>query len=94
MGMKMIEEKTLEYIKQKVEEFSLRIKAIYKAKSVKEEWLDNQDVCQLLDISLRTLQNYRNKGVLPYSQIGYKCYYKIVDVEAFIESSKENNQTK
>ncbi|NDW17968.1 DNA-binding protein [Dysgonomonas sp. 216] len=90
MEIKVIEEKTFEYIKQKMEEFSQRIKSICKNKSFKDSWLDNQDVCRLLDISLRTLQNYRDKGILPYSQIGYKCYYKSSDIKAFIEKSKKS----
>ena len=45
------------------------------------EWLDNQDVCQMLSISPRTLQTLRDNGTLAYSQINRKMYYKPVDVE-------------
>ena len=45
------------------------------------EWLDNQDVCQMLNISPRTLQTLRNNGTLAYSQINHKVYYKPEDVE-------------
>ncbi len=51
------------------------------------KWLDNQDVCAILNISLRTLQTYRDNRVLPYSQIGHKMFYKPEDVEALIEQS-------
>lgn len=50
------------------------------------EWLDNTDVCGILDVGKRTLQNYRDKGLLPYSQINYRVYYKAEDIRAFIES--------
>ena len=33
------------------------------------DWLDNQDVCQMLNISPRTLQTLRDNGTLAYSQI-------------------------
>ena len=47
------------------------------------DWLDNQDVCQMLNISPRTLQTLRdNNGTLAYSQINRKMYYKPVDVES------------
>ena len=46
------------------------------------EWLDNQDVCQMLNISPRTLQTLRDNGTLAYSQINRKMYYKPVDVES------------
>lgn len=48
-------------------------------------WLDNTDVCEIFGIGKRTLQNYRNKGILPYSQINHKCYYRPEDVQAFLE---------
>ncbi len=48
------------------------------------EWLDNQDVCQILNISPRTLQTLRQNGTLGYSQIEHKIYYKPEDVERII----------
>ena len=56
------------------------------------DWLHNGDVCKLLNISKRTLQHYRDTGVLPFSQIGHKCYYKREDVERLLET-KSVNQT-
>jgi hypothetical protein len=46
------------------------------------DWLDNQDVCQILNISPRTLQTFRDNGTLAYSQINRKVYYKPEDVES------------
>jgi hypothetical protein len=48
------------------------------------EWLDNQDVCQILNISPRTLQTLRQNGTLAYSQIEHKVYYKPEDVKRII----------
>ena len=48
------------------------------------EWFDNQDVCQILNISPRTLQTLRQNGTLAYSQIKHKVYYKPEDVERII----------
>ena len=49
------------------------------------DWLDNQDVCQILNISPRTLQTLRNNGTLAYSQINRKVYYKPKDVEHILQ---------
>ena len=49
-----------------------------------DDWLDNQDVCQMLNISPRTLQTLRNNGTLAYSQINRKVYYKPEDVEQIL----------
>ena len=57
------------------------------------EWLHNGDVCRLLNISKRTLQHYRDTGVLPFSQIGHKCYYKREDVERLLQTKTEKSKT-
>ena len=48
------------------------------------EWMDNQDVCRMLNISPRTLQTLRDNGTLAYSQINHKTYYRPEDVELIV----------
>lgn len=58
-----------------------------------QKWLDNQEVCELLKISKRTVQTYREKGLLPFSQIGHKMYYRPQDVEKVFKNLKtESNE--
>ena len=45
-------------------------------------WMDNQDVCQQLRISPRTLQTMRENGTLAYTKISHKVYYRPEDVKA------------
>ncbi|NDV64699.1 DNA-binding protein [Bacteroides sp. 224] len=52
-----------------------------------KRWLDNQDVCQLLGIGKRTLQSYREKGLLPYSRFRHKIFYKKEDIERLLKMS-------
>ena len=49
-----------------------------------ERWLDNQDVCELLKISKRLLQMYRDENMIPFSQINHKIYYKASDIQKFL----------
>ena len=56
------------------------------------DWLDNQDVCQMLDISPRTLQTLRDNGTLAYSQINRKVYYKPEDVEGILHVVTEREK--
>ena len=44
-----------------------------------KNWLDNQEVCDVLRINKKTLQVYRNKGILPFSRIKNKLFYKPED---------------
>lgn len=46
--------------------------------------LDNQDLCQLLHVSKRTIQRYRNTGQLPFQRLYNKTYYKGSDIREFI----------
>lgn len=57
------------------------------AEQFRDNWIDSQDVMQALHISKRTLQSLRDNGVLPYSRINNKFYYKVADVEALLENN-------
>lgn len=39
------------------------------------KWMTNKEVCEALEISPRTLQRYRTKGILPYSMIEKQIRY-------------------
>lgn len=47
--------------------------------------LDNQDLCLLFKVSIRTLQRLRSKNELPYMLISGKVYYRASDVRKFIK---------
>lgn len=51
-----------------------------------EELLDNQDLCLLLKVGIRTLQRYRAIGALPYFTISGKVFYRAKDVQEFIRN--------
>ncbi len=59
-----------------------------------EKLLDNHDVCQMLNISKRTLQRYRSSGELPFQMIYHKTFYKESDVMKFIETHFSRFHTK
>ena len=50
-----------------------------------DKLLDNQDLCLLFKVSIKTLQRYRALGVLPYFTISGKVYYRASDVREFIK---------
>lgn len=86
MEIVTIEKKTFEEMKEKFNLFSEHVKQLclrYRPPE-KMNWLDNADVCEKLNVSKRTLQTYRDRGLLPYSQINHKMYYRLEDVEAFL----------
>ncbi|WP_339679854.1 helix-turn-helix domain-containing protein [Cyclobacterium marinum] len=58
-----------------------------------EIYLSGEDVCKLLHISKRTLQQYRDDNILPYIQIGGKIIYKESDILTVLEQNYIANKT-
>lgn len=56
-----------------------------------DTWLDIPDTAKWLKVSPRTLQNYRDQGLLPYSQIGAKIYFRLKDLEEFLMKHYTSN---
>jgi excisionase family DNA binding protein len=56
-----------------------------KPNPLSETWLDTQETCQLLKISKRTLQAYRLNGILPFSTLGGKVYFRASDIEKHLD---------
>lgn len=78
-----IDSETFEAMLSKFESFADRLEHLCRLHGNKGsiEWLDNQDVCLLLNISPRTLQTLRDNGTLAYTQICHKTYYKPEDIQ-------------
>ena len=48
--------------------------------------MDSQDVCRMLRITKRTLQSYREKGVVPFSSVGGKFFYREQDIADYLQT--------
>ena len=59
-----------------------------------ESWIDGQVVMQTLHISPRTLQTLRTNGILPFSRIGNKIYYRKQDIIKALTNSYVTNKIK
>ena len=81
MEIVSIERKTFEAMVTKFDRFVHRMEAICQRHGEKKmsEWMDNQDVCRMLNISPRT-----DNGTLAYSQINHKTYYRPEDVQRIV----------
>ena len=58
-----------------------------------EIYQSGEDVCKLLHISKRTLQQYRDDNILPYIQIGGKIIYKESDILTILEQNYISQKT-
>ena len=67
---------------------SKRIKEVaqtYKPLFGGEHFLTGKEVCERLYISPRTLQDYRDRMIIPYTQFAGKILYKASDLEKMLE---------
>ncbi len=52
-----------------------------------EKFLSNRDVCQMLHVSFRTLQDWRDTGKISYIQIKGKILYKESEMLKWLEQN-------
>ena len=59
-----------------------------------KDYVDITGFCQLLGMSKRNCQAWRDKGIIPFSQIGGKIYFKVSDIINLLETHKyhRNNE--
>ena len=52
-----------------------------------ESYLTGREVCERLFLSPRTLQDYRDKGIIPYTQIAGKILYRLSDINRILSEN-------
>ena len=48
------------------------------------EWIESDEARKILGVSPKTWQNYRNKRIIPFSQIGRKIHVNRTDLDTFL----------
>lgn len=72
---------------EKIEADINALKELLRVKSedeINSQWVESIKVPKLLGISKKTWQSYRDRRLIPFSQIGNKIYLKRADLEAFM----------
>ncbi len=64
-----------------------RMDASHKASPSNERFLTDREVSARLKVSRRTLQDYRNNGIIAYYQLGGKILYKESDIERMLAAN-------
>ncbi len=79
-------------IRGSFDKFEREIKEVCGLTDSVDEWLDSRQICERLKISIRTLNYYRVRMIVPYTRFGSKCYYKVSDVVQVLEESRNKNE--
>lgn len=80
---------TTEFI-NKLAELTELIKTAFSQRTLSlngEKYLTNKDMTKLLQVSLRTLQEYRDTGAIGHIHIGGKILYRESDVLKLLEQN-------
>ena len=76
--------KSLESFEVKLEELKALVERSNKS-VLSKEIINNEEFLKIFGITSNTALNWRNQGLISYSQIKGKIYYKVDDVNGLID---------
>lgn len=87
MDVIMIESKAFKELEAKINTIADYILNRQEAESINEDeiWVDSYEVCTFLKISDKTLQRLRVAGIIAYSNIRGRYFYKIGEIKRMLE---------
>lgn len=87
-----IDEEVLESMFEHIEYLHTLVNSVLELLSAKKpgEWLTSQEVAKILRISKSTLQNLKQYGKIPFSQIEGRIMYLAEDVAEYLLSQRVN----
>ena len=53
-----------------------------------DDWLTSEEARKILGVSPKTWQNYRDRGIIPFSQTGRKIYVLRSDLDNYLKSHR------
>ena len=74
----------LERIQERLDKMLLKLE-LKQHSSPEKVFFDNQEFIQLMNISKRTAQAWRDTGMIAFSQVGSKIYYRLPDIMQMLE---------
>jgi hypothetical protein len=65
-----------------------QVKELLQSKTTEEinnQWVESTEARKMLKVSSKTWQTYRDKRIIPFSQVGRKIYVRRSDLQKFME---------
>jgi hypothetical protein len=96
MEMLIIEKQVLEELTGRLVQLKSKVDNLFTGSGIApQKWIDNEQACLRLSVSKRTLQSLRDNGILPFTKMGAKVFYKPDDIERMLLLGyKSNKNTK
>jgi excisionase family DNA binding protein len=89
---RLVEDYQIDRLERKVDHLSTLVEKLEARNglSLKEKWFVTSEVCAILDVSLRKLQQMRTNGEILFKKSGKKIYYKSSDVQKYLDNLTSN----
>lgn len=85
LQMAVVPQSFIDNVEQKLETLE-KILRDKNEQEINSQWIESVKIPKILGISLKTWQTYRDKRLIPFSQIGSKIFVKRADLVKFMES--------
>lgn len=85
MDVKIITEEDYQHLVKKLEGIEETVREKIKPQ---KQFYTNEELCRLLSISKRTLQNWRDKSLISYHKVNGIIFYSLEDINAFLKSNQ------
>lgn len=63
-----------------------------KMQYINDVFLDNYGFLKVMNISKRTAQSWRDSGIVSFSQVGAKIYYRFSDIEELLNKNYKKSK--
>ena len=83
MNAVVLSKESIEKIERDLEDIKTHVKKITVPN---ESFIDNKRFTKLMGVSARTAQTWRNEGKIGFSKEGKKIYYRLSDIENFMDA--------
>jgi len=78
----IVAKQVLDELSYRIETLKNKVSSLYTTSGIApQKWLDNNQAGFLLSVSKRTLQSLRDSGVLPFTKMGAKVFYRPDDID-------------
>lgn len=71
----------MNHLREKIQEIAQSHRPVLNG----ERYLSGREVCERLFIRPRTLQDYRDRGLIPFTQLGGRILYRSSDLESVLQ---------
>lgn len=74
----------LDVIQSRLAVIDSKLESIQKTKALNKKVLTSKEAALILRVTTRTLQTYRDQGIIPFFQFGREVRYHLEDIQQFL----------